>query len=380
MDNFSPDLKQAENKPPITSKPKLDKKFWILFILIDLIIFLTVLFFFTNHSTEKSSNPITNIKSQVAKSQTVSPTPFPFQEITVPYLRSQKYESKLGEMAAQSQGVDSLYSAFVTSYNSDGLKINGFLTKPNSEMPQGGWPAIVFVHGYIPPAQYSTLGEAYSSYADYLARNGFVVFKIDLRGHGDSEGEAGGGYFGSDYIIDTLNAYSALQSSGFVNPSKIGLWGHSMAGNVLLRSAVVKQDIPAVVIWAGAVYTYTDREKYGINDASFQMSSLSPSRQSRRRELIAKYGDPSNASEFWRQVIPTNYLSDLKGAIQINHAVDDTVVDIGYSRDLGLLLDKTSVPHELNEYTNGGHDIEGANFVEAMENTVEFYKKYLDAN
>ena len=47
---------------------------------------------------------------------------------------------------------------------------------------------------------------------DYLAQNGFVVFKIDLRGHGDSEGEPGGGYFGADYVTDTLNAHSALET------------------------------------------------------------------------------------------------------------------------------------------------------------------------
>lgn len=63
--------------------------------------------------------------------------------------------------------------------------------------------------------------------------------------------------------------------------------------------------------------------------------------------------------------------------IQLNHAVDDKVVNIGYSRDLIKLLGETNVPHELNEYSSGGHNISGASFVFAMENTVEFYKKYL---
>src|SRR5690606_32073025 len=99
-----------------------------------------------------------------------------------------------------------------------------------------------------PPSQYSTVTQ-YDDYIDFLARSGFVVFKIDLRGHGDSEGEAGGGYYGSDYIVDTLNAYSALEHADFVNPHAIGLWGHSMAGNVVLRSMVAKPDIPAAVIW-----------------------------------------------------------------------------------------------------------------------------------
>ena len=378
MEKSPQSLTDINNQIPAPSKAKLSRKVWLAFILIDIIIALIVFYFLANNASKKSLNPITTIKSKIAESKTAAPTPFPFQEITIPYLRSQKFESKLSDSTELSQ--NSNYSSYLTSYESEGSRVNGLLTKPDGEIPEGGWPAIVFVHGYIPPTQYSTTGSAYSSYVDYLASQGFVVFKIDLRGHGESEGEAGGGYFGSDYITDTLNAYSALQNSDFVNPDKIGLWGHSMAGNVLMRSAAVKQDIPSIVIWAGAVYSYTDREKYGINDASFQISSLSSNRQSKRRELIAKYGDPSDDSPFWKMVAPTNYLNDLKGAVQINHAIDDSVVNIGYSRDLDLLLDKTKVPHELHEYSTGGHDIEGVSFTEAMDNTVEFFNKYLKSN
>lgn len=311
----------------------------------------------------------------------LTPTPAPFYEMTVPYLRSRNYESKLGEMQKLSDNGN--YASYLTSYTSDGLKINGLLTIPKTDpsaSPQDDkkYPAIIFIHGYISPTLYQTT-QNYADYVDYLARNGFVVFKIDLRGHGDSEGEAGGGYYGSDYVIDALNAYAALQSASFVNPSKIGLWGHSMAGNIVMRSLAAKPDIPAVVIWAGAVYSYTDQRKYGINDQSYRppQDRQNIQRQNRRQELFNKVGSPSATSVFWQQVAPTNYLSDIKGAIQLNHAVDDEVVDIGYSRDLNTLLDKTSVPHELNEYQSGGHNISGNSFVAAMDNTVEFFKKYL---
>ena len=223
---------------------------------------------------------------------------------------------------------------------------------------------------------YETTGQ-YADYVDYLARNGFVVFKIDLRGHGNSEGEAGGGYYGSDYVVDTLNARAALESSDFVNPKNIGLWGHSMAGNIVLRSMAARPEIPAGVIWAGAVYTYVDMAKYGIQDNSYRPPITNTQRQRARRELFEKYGSPSAQSSFWRLVAPTTYLNDLKGAIQLNHAVDDDVVNVGYSRDLVELLDRTSVPHEIKEYDSGGHNISGQNFALAMENTVNFFKKYL---
>jgi dipeptidyl aminopeptidase/acylaminoacyl peptidase len=298
----------------------------------------------------------------------------PYQEMTIPYLRERTYSSKLAasELLANSES----YTSYLTGYSSDGLRINALLTKPAGLHPKNGWPAIVFIHGYIPPTLYQTQ-ENYVDYVDFLANNGFVVLKIDLRGHGYSDGQPGGGYYGTDYVVDALNAYAALQSTSFVNKNAIGMWGHSMAGNIVLRSLAVRPTIPAAVIWAGAVYSYTDQRKYGINDQSYRPPNTTSTQQSRRRELYDKVGSPSATSEFWRQVAPTSYLSDLKGAIEIHHAEDDDVVNIGYSRDLIELLDKTSVPHEFYTYQSGGHNITGSSFTLAMSRTVKFFKKYL---
>lgn len=317
----------------------------------------------------KSITKITNNSSPKA-----APTPFPFQELTIPDLRSREYKSALSDLQKVSENLN--YTSYLTSYTSDGLKINGLITQPNSEKPSSGFPAIVFVHGYIPPNSYQTLTR-YVDHVDYLARNGFVVFKIDLRGHGDSEGEPGGAYYSNEYIIDVLNAHAALQSSNFINPQKIGLWGHSMAGNVTARALAVKPDIPAVVIWAGAVYTYKDLSQFGIQDASYQPQPSDTERQKKRQRLRELYGDPKDGNPFWEKVAPTNYLSDVKGAIQLHHAVNDDVVNIGYSRNFNSILDKTEIPHEIHEYPSGGHNIIGPSFTEAMQNTVNFFKEYL---
>ncbi len=204
-----------------------------------------------------------------------------------------------------------------------------------------------------------------------------MIFKIDLRGHGNSEGEPGGGYYSADYIIDTLNARAALQTSDFVNPGAVGLWGHSMAGNVIARALAAQPEIPAIVIWAGAVYTYTDFSEFRIEDNSYQPPpSDSPSRK-RRNEMFEKYGQFDPNSSFWKLVPMTNYLNDIKGVIQINHAIDDSVVDIRYSRNLNRLLDEALISHEFNEYPSGGHNFIGEAFNSAMQNTVEFFKKHL---
>lgn len=324
------------------------------------------------------NEPQTEIRTDIVyteqenTSDALPQTPQPFEEMTIPYLREREYQSSIGELNVLSESAT--YTSYLTSYDSDGLRINGLLTRPKGDSPAGGWPAIVFIHGYIPPTLYETT-ERYVSYVDYLARNGFVVFKIDLRGHDNSEGEAGGAYYSSDYIIDTLNAKAALQSLDFVDANAIGLWGHSMAGNVVLRSVAVDPDIKAAVIWAGAVYSYEDMQAYGIDDNSYRPPSTTSQRTRRRQELFDAQGQFSPDSDFWKQVAPTNYLNDIKAAVQIHHAVNDPVVSIEYTRNLNNLLDQSTVQHQVFEYQSGGHDIEGSSFGQAMQRTVDFFAK-----
>jgi uncharacterized protein len=378
------------------------KRFWISFLVLAAIIGVVAYFRQSNYA------PAVELRQTIQKAvyKTIivpTPTPYPFENLTIPYLRQQTYASNLEDLQQIDQN-DS-YTSYLTSYQSDGLKINGLLTVPTGTPPDGGWPAIVFVHGYIPPKEYTTTSR-YVDYVDYLARNGFVVFKIDLRGNGDSQGQPAGAYYSAGYVIDTLNAYAALQSAHVasisatptqvseptpsvaptqtpqqivgVNPNKIGLWGHSMAGNIVMRAWAAKPDIPAVVIWSGAGYTYTDLVKYKINDPSFQPSELSSPSAGLRGQLQKMYGKPDLNNHFWHDLAPVSFLTDLKGAIQVDQAQDDTVVNIGYNSDLMKLFDKTSVPHQMYEYPTGGHNIEGPSFDEAMQNTVVFYKKYLE--
>lgn len=301
------------------------------------------------------------------------PTPTPFQELTIPYLRSRKYDSQLDEQKRLSE--TATYTTYLTSYDSDDNTINALLTVPKGD-EEKKWPAIVFVHGYIPPTLYKTT-EKYEDYVNYLARNGFVVLKIDLRGHGTSEGLPGGAYYSSDYIVDTLNAYNALEKASFVDASKIGLWGHSMGGNVVMRSLAAKPEIPAIAIWGGAVHTYEDMTQYGIDDNSYRPPSSPNPLSDRRRQLFEIHGSFDPENEFWKQVPAVNYLSEIQGAVGLFHSVNDDVVNVEYSRNLNTILDSTSIDHEFHEYQSGGHNISGAAFTQAMRDTVAFYKKHL---
>jgi hypothetical protein len=63
------------------------------------------------------------------------------------------------------------------------------MTITNELRPANGWRAIVFSHGCIGPLEYRT-NERYAAQLNAMARNGYMVFKSDVRGHRHSEGVA----------------------------------------------------------------------------------------------------------------------------------------------------------------------------------------------
>ncbi|MGQ9888707.1 MAG: alpha/beta hydrolase family protein [Aggregatilineales bacterium] len=269
------------------------------------------------------------------------------------------------------------YAQYIASYISEGNKIYGLLTVPNGPVPDGGFKAVVFNHGYIPPSVYRTT-ERYVAYVDALARSGLVVFKIDYRGHGDSEGEPTSTYFSPAYTVDAISALKSLQTLPFVDPDGIGMWGHSMAGNLVLRAMLVEPQVKAGVIWAGAVYSYDDFIKYAITDPSFVRSEETPGLRL-SRELFQTYGRPSSAVAFWRAVSLTENIAYLERPLQIHHALDDDVVNIGYSLDLTAVLRANNKFHEFYQYEGGGHNIASPYFETAMLRTILFFQRHLGA-
>lgn len=267
------------------------------------------------------------------------------------------------------------YRQYIASYLSEGYKIYALLTVPFGEVPEGGFKAIVFNHGYIPPDVYRTT-ERYVAYVDELAKAGFVVFKIDMRGHGNSEGEPAGSYYSPAYTIDAISALKALQQLEFVDPDGIGMWGHSMAGNLVMRAMLIEPDIRAGVIWAGAVYSYEDFARYTISDSSFVRR---PETEASRRSASIRttHGTPDLNNPYWQAVSLTANIDLLNAPVQIHHAENDDVVNIGYSVELAAVLAVNEKPYEFHIYQGGGHNISSPYFETAMRRTIEFFRDNL---
>ena len=300
--------------------------------------------------------------------------PFDGEALTIDYLRAQTYPDQQ-LLIEQELAPGANYDRYIASYLSEGLRIDGLLTVPQGEPPATGWPVIIFNHGYIPPDVYRTT-ERYVAYVDGFARNGYIVYRPDYRGHAFSDGEARGAYGYPDYTIDVLNATAALKNYAAADPNRIGMWGHSMGGYIALRSMVVDPDIKAGVIWAGVVANYPDLlTRWRRPNNNQPPPSLSTARRW-RTQLQEQYGTPEENPDFYASISANSYLDDLSGPIQLHHGTADTSVPYEFSTTLADQLEAAGQPAEVFTYTGDDHNL-SQGFSEAMARSVDFFDEHV---
>lgn len=343
--------------------------------------------------------PITVASATATATATATPSPTATRWSAEPHplqievMRQQTYPGSEIVFEQTLEPADS-YDSFVVSYQSEGYKIYALMTIPNGARPDTGWPVIVFNHGYVRPSVYSTTGN-YVPYMEMLSSSGYIVFKSDYRGHGRSDGAetVGGGYGLPDYTADVLNAVASLQAYPDADPERIGMWGHSMGGQITLRAMVVSDDIKAGVIWAGVVSPYPDiiarwdftrnldfPPEMVENMAATPESSASNwlrNFSSWVNDFAAQYGEPDENPAFWDTISPNSYLADLSGPLQLHHSTTDPMVPLAWSETLVAELDAAAnTTYEFFTYPDDNHDLV-VNYGTAMRRTVEFFDRYV---
>jgi dienelactone hydrolase len=223
-------------------------------------------------------------------------------ELTIDALRKRSYrteitiETKLDIQCVDRDTVTSLpnktgtYKSYMASYDSDGLRVYTRLNIPDGPVPAGGFPTIVFAHGWVgaEAAPTYTLGcdpeSMYSENTDAYARAGYAVVIPGYRGHAtvnDVPGEGiefmhaydNGSYLSPIfYAIDVMNLLAGIES-GIESPlldqnvqfdtSDLKLTAHSQGGDVALtvlaatgEGAQNGLEFTQASIWSG---TFPDR-------------------------------------------------------------------------------------------------------------------------
>lgn len=245
-----------------------------------------------------------------------------------------------------------LYTAYRVSYLSDGLKIFAAMNIPKGE---GLFPVIILNHGYFNQTSFST-GDGTRTMADILANNGYLTLASDYRGHGESESDIVQRGHRPEYSVDVLNLISSVDSLENADSNNLGIWGHSMGGEVTLKVLEVNEQTKAAVLWAPTSGNASD------NVGFYRGRRLDSSRQNN-----------SNLSE----VSPINYLKYITAPISLHQGLSDTEVNPEWAKQLNDALKKEGKSVDYFEYPGQDHNFKNYGWSEISPRTVEFFDKYL---
>ncbi len=294
---------------------------------------------------------------------------------TIKYMRSVSYPGsniKIEETLKDGSN----YKRYIASYKSNGLKQYAYLTVPETQKSEKGYPVIIFNHGYQIPRLYTPEGN-YIPHMDAMSKAGYIIFKPDYRGNGKSEGSPGSAYYSSGYATDVLNAIASIKKYPGVDTNAIGIWGHSMGGSITLRVSEISPDIKAAVIWGGVVADYNNiifnwqnRVTYAPEAEDLHLRNLG------LQEILEKNGTPSDNPKFWNSIDPTANLNFLSAPFQIHVGLSDNQVPPDFSKFFYQKMKKEGKVAEYFEYRGANHDI-NQSFPTAMKRTIEFFDKYL---
>jgi len=247
-------------------------------------------------------------------------------------------------------------SAKVAKFSVDGLIQYALLLQPEGEVPESGWPVVIFNHGFHPdPFKNGRRsidgindrpGDYYRQIPQALARQGFLVVAPDYRGHNDSEGAKFTLQERSPhwYARDVLGLIAALDSTDRANMEHLFMLGHSMGGHVTLIAAAALGDrLQGSSIW-----------------------SVSLPSAATKSVLESELTLPSQLQ-----------LGRILGPMNIHHAKDDTTTVFEGSAAIAQQLEWLGKTTKLYQYLSENHLFTDDNLQTAIRRDVDLFRRIM---
>jgi len=197
----------------------------------------------------------------------------------------------------------------VTSF--DGIKLSARFTYSNAEIAKG---TIILLHGI------RSNKDHFNDLSNFLSQNGYNAVAMDLRAHGESEGQFCS--FGVNEKKDVQKLIDHLYETEKLN--HLGIWGQSLGGAISLQAMGIDERLEF-----GIVESAFSDFKIIVNDyfdlhAGFSFAPFT-NYLVNRTGSIAEF-DPNDAK-------PIKYCEYIKQPILMVHGTDDNRIDIKYGRD-----------------------------------------------
>ncbi len=260
-----------------------------------------------------------------------------------------------------------LVEAEVVRFKSyDGVEIPGLLYKPHQAGPANKVPALVRVHGG--PGGQSRIG--YNGSVQFFVNHGYAVYAINNRGssgYGKTFYAMDDRKHGAADLDDCVASKRMLAATGWVDPERIGIYGASYGGYMVLAALAFRPREFALGV-----------DVYGVSNWLRTLESIPAWWGAERDSIYKEMGDPKADAEYLRRISPLFHADRIERPLIVLQGVNDPRVLKQESDEIVEAVRKKGVPVEYLLFENEGHGFDRKESQErAYQATLLFLDKYL---
>ena len=272
--------------------------------------------------------------------------------------------SPVTQLALASLRPEALAGSQMVTYTSfDGTRISALVTIPANLKRDGSNPAIVLPHGG-PTAKTDDYFEDVSA---ALASRGYIIIAPNFRGstgYGKAFQTANYNDLGGGDLKDVIAAKRFLVESGYVDPSRVGIFGGSYGGFMTLMAiGKAPDEFAAGVQWFGIINW---RTMYRDMDEVL------------KAYLRSLMGTPEANPEGYDRASPLTYIANAKAPLLSLQGENDIRVPRGQAQEVEDILKARGRTVETVFYPLEGHGFrKRENQLDSLRRTVEWFDRYL---
>ncbi len=269
-------------------------------------------------------------------------------------------------LSSQINQADLIQGKVVRFKSFDGLAIPAILYQPGSVAAGESVPALVRVHGG--PGGQARL--TYSPSTQFLVNHGYTVLDVNNRGssgYGKTFFAADDRKHGREPLWDCVEGKKYLISLGNVDAKRIGIFGGSYGGYMVLAALTFKPEEFAVGV-----------DMFGISNWVRTLKSIPAYWEAERKSLYAEIGDPVAQENMLRDISPLFHADQIVHPLLVLQGANDPRVLKAESDEIVDAVKKKGGVAEYLVFEDEGHGFsKKSNEIRAWQTVLTFLDKYL---
>ncbi|MFQ5869056.1 MAG: alpha/beta hydrolase family protein, partial [Candidatus Zixiibacteriota bacterium] len=244
--------------------------------------------------------------------------------------------------------------------NVDSETVHALVWKPKDFDPSKRYPLIVHIHGAGYAQAVCNYWSRSGLFHQVLAQEGFVVVTVDYRGssgYGRKFRTDVYRHLGNLDLEDAVSAVEYLNGLGYIDSSRVGIWGWSYGGFLTNMAMFKRPDIFKVGCSVAAV---NDWENYNL------------------WYTTERFNFPEEDSIAYKRSSPIHFAEGLKGKLLLIHGMADSNVHFQDTVQLIFKLVKNSKNFDVMIYPREEHGFSrDESYVHLFTKILEYFQEHL---